>query len=166
MINRHFVTAFLLASAAPAVAQAGSTPGQGPQPLSKVTFMQRIDSAFVAVDSNKDGFADRAELVAAENKGLAARKQAFLKEREAAFRRMDTDKNGTLTLQEFNAVASAQALPKADIAALLSKMDTNKDGKISLAENRAPAMAQFDRADANKDGSVSEAEAKAAEAKR
>ena len=25
-------------------------------------------------------------------------------------------------------------------------IDTNKDGKVSLAENRAPAMAQFDRA--------------------
>jgi hypothetical protein len=165
VINRYFVTALLLASSAPAFAQAAA-PRQGPQPISKATFMQRIDSAFVAVDSNKDGFADRAELEAAENKGLAARKQALLKEREAAFRRMDTDKNGTLTLQEFNSVASAQALPKADIAPLLSKMDTNKDGKISLAENRAPAMAQFDRADANKDGSVSAAEAKAAEAKR
>jgi len=166
VINRYFVTALLFASSAPAFAQAAA-PAQGPQPLSKATFMQRIDNAFVAVDSNKDGFADRAELEAAENKGLAARKQALLKEREAAFRKLDADKNGTLTLQEFNAVASAQALPKADVAPLLNRMDTNKDGKISLAENRGPAMAQFDRADTNKDGTLSvDEERAAARAKR
>jgi Ca2+-binding EF-hand superfamily protein len=166
--NRLFVTAFLASTfiAAPALAQAASAPAQGPQPISKTAFMQRIDSAFVAVDANKDGFTDRAEIEAAETKAFAARKAMGLKEREAAFRKLDTDKNGSLTLAEFNAVAAAQALPKPNAAPVLDRMDTNKDGKISLAENRAPAMTQFDRADTNKDGTLSVEEQKAAAAQR
>ena len=45
---------------------------------------------------------------------------------------------------------------------MLARFDTNKDSKVSLAENRAPALAQFDRADTNKDGSLSVAEQRAA----
>jgi hypothetical protein len=163
--NRFILTAFILASATPALAQAAPA-AQGPQPIPKTAFMQRIDSNFVSVDANKDGFTDRAELEAAESRALTARKAEMLKEREAAFRRLDADKNGSLTLQEFNAVAAAQALPKADAAPILSRFDTNKDGKVSLAENRGPAMAQFDRADTNKDGTLSVEEQRAARARR
>jgi hypothetical protein len=124
--NRYFLTAFLLASATPVLAQAASAPAQGPQPITKTAFMQRIDSAFVSVDANKDGFTDRAELESAEAKAMAGRKQLMLREREAAFRKLDADKNGSLTLQEFNAVAAAQALPTADAAPLLNRFDSNK----------------------------------------
>lgn len=163
MTNRYFVTTLLIALGAPAIAQAApAATAQGPQPMSKAAFMQRIDSAFVNVDANKDGFTDRAELEAAETKAFVARKAAVLREREAAFRKLDTDKNGSLTLQEFNSVASGQALPKADVTPFLTRFDANKDGKISLAENRGPAMAQFDRADTNKDGTLSVEEQRAA----
>jgi len=129
--NRLFLTALLLAGAAPALAQT-----QGPQPITKAAFLQRIDSSFVAVDANKDGFTDRTELEAAEGRALAARKAEMLKEREAAFLKLDSNKDGNLTLKEFNAVAAAQALPKADASPILTRFDTNKDGKVSLAENR------------------------------
>ena len=78
--------------------------------------------------------------------------------REAAFRELDKDKNGSLTIAEFNSVVASTAVPKADAAPFLQRLDANKDGKISLAENRSPATAQFDRADTNKDGSLSPAE--------
>ena len=164
-MNRLFLTAFLVSAASPVFAQAAAAP-QGPQPISKTAFMQRIDSAFVSVDANKDGFTDKAELEAAETKAFAARKSLVLKEREAAFRKLDTDKNGTLTLAEFNSVASSQPLPKADATPILNRFDTNKDGKVSLAENRSPAIAQFDRADTNKDGTLSVEEQRAARTRK
>ena len=162
MTNRIFLTALLMASAAPAFAQAAKPAAQGPQPITKAVFLQRMDSQFTAVDANKDGFTDRAEIEAAESKAYAARKALGLKEREAAFAKLDTDKNGSLTLKEFNAVAAAQVLPKADATQMLGRFDTNKDGRISLAESRAPASAQFDRADTNKDGTLSVDEQRAA----
>lgn len=159
-MNSRFLLLALLASAPviPVAAQNAARPAAAPQPIARANFLAQADSAFVAVDANKDGFTDRAEIEAAESRGLANMKVRSIREREAAFRRLDADKNGTLTLAEFNAVAQAQALPKPDAAKFLNVLDTNKDGKISLAENRAPAAVRFDRADTNKDGTLSVAE--------
>lgn len=161
MTTRFIFLALLASSAVPAAAQ-NARPANAPQPIARAAFLARADSAFVAVDANKDGFTDRAEIEAAETRGMAALKQRTIREREAAFRRLDVDKNGSLTLTEFNAVAVAQALPKPDAARFLNALDTNKDGKVSLAENRAPAAVRFDRADTNKDGTLSVAEQRAA----
>jgi len=138
----------LLVASAPGLAQA-------PAPVSKATFIQRIDRDFSAADANKDGFVDRSELEAQQAKTMAARKASNLRQREAAFRQLDSNKDGSLTLQEFNSVAAAQQLPKADVTQTLSRFDTNKDGRVSRAENQAPAVARFDRSDSNKDGTLS-----------
>ena len=158
--HRFLSTALLTAAASSAIAQNAAAPAQGPQPLSRTTYMQRVDGAFVAVDGNKDGFMDKSEIEAAELKVMNARKTAVIRQREALFRNLDANKDGNLTLQEFNAKVAAAPL-KANATPVLGRLDTNKDGKISLAENRAPSMAQFDRADTNKDGSLSVAEQRA-----
>lgn len=157
--NRILILA-LLASAAtgPALAQAQPAAQQQPQPLAKATVLQQLDTAFTAVDANKDGFTDKGEIEAAEARSLAARKAQVIQGRASAFKQLDKDNNGQLTLAEFNAVIAAQPLPKADAGPFLQRFDTNKDGKVSKAEHRAPANAQFDRADANKDGTLSVAE--------
>ncbi len=164
MTHRFMLTAFLTSVAAAAPAQNNAAPAQ-PQPVSRATYMQRIDNGFVAVDSDKDGFLERPEIEAAETRVLTARKAALLKQREAGFRRMDTNKDGSLSLTEYNAPLVNAALPKANATPVLGRLDGNKDGKVSLAENRAPAMAQFDRADTNKDGTLS-ADEQRARAKR
>lgn len=158
--------AFLLLMASapivPATAQTApaATAPAAPQPVARTLFMARIDRSFVAADANKDGFADRAELTAAQTRELNARKITVLRQREAAFKTLDKDNNGSLTLTEFNAgVVAAPIRP--DAAPILARFDTNKDGKVSLSENRSPALAQFDRADTNKDGSLSVAEQRA-----
>lgn len=160
MTYRFLMTAFLTSAAAVASAQNAATPAPAQQPIARAAYLQRVDGNFVAIDANKDGFMDRAEIEVAETKVLNARKAALLRQREAAFRKLDTNKDGSLSLQEYNALL-AGAPVKANAAPILGRLDTNKDGKVSLAENRAPAMAQFDRADTNKDGSLSPAELKA-----
>lgn len=158
---RIFASVLLATAAMPAIAQtqpATRPAAQQPQPLTKAAIIQQLDTAFRAVDANKDGFTDRAEIEAAETRALDARKAQVLQGREQAFRQLDKDNNGQLSLAEFNAVVAAQAVPKADASPFLQRFDTNKDGKVSLAEHRAPANAQFDRADVNKDGTLSPAE--------
>jgi len=158
--NHLLLTAILASIASPALPQAGTAPPKGPQPVSRTVYMSRIDSGFASIDTNKDGFTDRAEIAAAETKALTARKTQQLKQREAAFRQLDKDKSGSLSLQEFNAALAAQNA-KPDVAAYITRLDSNKDGKVSMAESRAPAAARFDRMDANKDGILSVDEQKA-----
>jgi EF hand len=160
-VTRHLLLSLLLACAAsPALPQAAAAP-KGSQPISRTVYMSRVDSAFGVVDANKDGYTDKAEIEAFEAKALAARKTQLLKQRETAFRQMDKDKNGTLSLAEFNAAAAAQS-SKPNAAPQIARLDTNKDGKVSMVESRAPASAQFDRLDTNKDGILSvEEQAKA-----
>ena len=167
MINRFsFIALLASATIAPATAQtapaARAPAANTPQPIPRTGFLQRVDSTFVGIDANKDGFTDRAEIEAAEGRALATLKARGLREREAGFKRLDKDNSGSLTLAEFNAVAAAQPLPKPDATRFLTQLDTNKDSKVSLAENRGPAMAQFDRLDTNKDGSLSVVEQRAA----
>ena len=155
MTNPLLSTLILVSMASPALPQAGSAnQAKGPQPVSRTVYMSRVDSVFTSVDTNKDGYTDRAEIEAAEAKALAARKTQLIKQREASFRQMDKDKNGSLSLSEFNSALAAQS-PKADATARLNRLDTNKDGKISMVEGRAPANAQFVRLDTNKDGILS-----------
>ena len=161
MTHHLLLTAFLSTAAVAASAQNAAAPASGAQSVTRATYMQKVDNAFVAVDANKDGFMDRGEIESAETKALASRKAVLLRDREAAFRKMDADKNGSLSLQEYNAALVALQPRKADATPVLNRLDTNKDGKISLAENRTPSMAQFDRADANKDGALTSAELKA-----
>jgi Ca2+-binding EF-hand superfamily protein len=153
LTNQLLLSLLLASMASPALPQANAAPVKGPQPISRTVFLSRADSLFAAADANKDGFTDRAEIEAAEAKALAARKANQLKQREAAFRQLDKDKNGTLSLTEFNAVPAQTAKPNA--TATLTRLDKNKDGKISREESRAPAEAQFARLDANKDGILS-----------
>ena len=161
MTHRFLLTAFLSTAAVAAPAQNTTGPAQAAQPLSRAAYLQRVDNSFVTVDTNKDGFMDRAEIEAAETKVMSARKAVALRQREEAFRKMDANKDGSLTLQEYNSALVAAPLRKSDAAPVLARLDSNKDGKVSLTENRAPSMAQFDRADANKDGALSADERKA-----
>ena len=154
-MTNHLLLSLILASmASPALPQANTAPPKGPQPISRTVFLSRADSLFAAADANKDGFTDRAEIEAAEGKAFAARKANQLKQREATFHQLDKDKNGSLSLQEFNNAAPGQNA-KPNATAMMTRLDTNKDGKISRTESRAPAEAQFARLDTNKDGVLS-----------
>jgi hypothetical protein len=163
MSHRLLLVASLTVSVAgPSFAQGAAAPARTPQPIPKAAYVQRVDAAFASLDTNKDGFTDKAEVESAETKALASRKAQLINARAAAFKQLDANKDGSLTLTEFNAQVVAQPLPKPNATPIIARVDTNKDGKVSAAENRAPAIAQFDRADTNKDGTLSVDEQKAA----
>ena len=135
MTHRFLLTAFLSTAAVAAPAQ--NTTGPATQPLSRALYLQRVDSSFVTVDTNKDGFMERSEIEAAETKVMSARKATALRQREEAFRRMDANKDGSLTLQEYNAALVATPLPKSNASPVLARLDTNKDGALSPEERKA-----------------------------
>lgn len=154
MTNQLLLSLLLATVATPALPQAATAP-KGPQPVSRVVYMSRIDQGFGVIDANKDGYASKAEIEAAENKAIDARQARLQKQREAAFRNMDKDKNGSVSIQEFNAAMAARPERRADGSARLARLDTNKDGRVSMVENRAPASSRFEQLDTNKDGILS-----------
>jgi len=149
-----------LAAQAPAPAQGAA---KGPQSITKALYTGEIDKGFNVVDTNKDGFIDRNEMSANDAKVIAAAKAGMLRQSEAAFKQLDKDNNGSISLAEFNAIALARDVRAEDPSKTIAAFDTNKDGKISMAESRAPRLAQFDRADTNKDGTLTVAEQQAAQ---
>ena len=77
------------------------------------------------------------------------------------FNKLDTDKNGQLSLAEFKAAAKVAA--KASPEEALQRLDANKDGRISAAEFKASTLANYDKVDANHDGKITPEEASKAQ---
>lgn len=126
-------------------------------PVPRTEFIHTMDVEFGKMDADRNQIVTRAEIEQAQ------RAAGLFKAREAArllFNRMDSDKNGQLSLAEFERMAITPAAP--DPAPILAQHDLNKDGKITLVEYRTAKLANFDRMDADKDGIVSVAEMKAA----
>lgn len=161
MINRIALVAIAIAAPLGAQTAPAQQAQRTPQPITKALFTGEIDKGFNTVDANKDGFITAAELSANDARIIAATKANMLRESEAAFKQLDKDNNGSLSLAEFNVVAQSRTVRAEEPTKIIGAFDSNKDGKISLAENRAPRVAQFDQADTNKDGTLSVAEQQA-----
>jgi Ca2+-binding EF-hand superfamily protein len=146
----------MLQAAAPA-AKAPATPA--PQSVTKAAVQAQVKSNFDRLDTNKDGAVDKAEAQKAHEANVAAVTKRRNELAAATFAKADTDKNGALSLKEFEAAAP---MPKMD-STWLDTNDTNKDGKVSLTEVNSRAMASFDKVDSNKDGVLSAQEARAAQ---
>jgi Ca2+-binding EF-hand superfamily protein len=151
-------TLFLAATAVAAQAQAPAAP----EAAVRTDFVKNLEASFDKADANNDGFITAQEMQSMEAKGIAAAQEKVDAQVTAQFQKLDTDKNGSLSLAEFKAAARVKA--NASPQDLLAKFDTNKDGKVSKAEYQALPLAAFDRADTNKDGKVTrEEQAKAAQ---
>lgn len=150
----------LIAAATPAAAQtaaaAAAVVPRGPQPISRATFIATMDAEFRRLDANRDGNGTRAEIEANQRRvvALAASQRAA-----ANFARIDTDRNGQLSLAEFT---RATATPvKADPTAVMNRLDTNRDARVTIVEYRTLTLTNFDRLDTDKDGVLSLAEQRA-----
>ena len=82
-----------------------------------------------------------------------------------AFQKLDTNKDGKLSLQEF--MASEPGIKTSQTPdQMLQSLDSNHDGKVSLEEFRAPQTALFNRIDTNHDGVVTPQEYQAAQRRK
>ena len=116
----------------------------------KARMLERLKAA----DTNGDGMISRSEAAAA------------LPELVEHFDKIDADKNGFITLQEFESAMKARHGQHGHDT--LKRLDKNGDGAISREEAQAsPRLAKhFDEIDTNKDGLLSKEELQAAHAKR
>ena len=187
-----------LAQTAP-IAPAPSTP---PAPMvrpmadkvmTRAEMAAMVQQHFTQLDANKDGVVTTAEATAGKENWTAHRHAmgGTPGDPNTAFDRVDTNKDGTISRDEF-AKAHEQRIEKrveirkqrqevakggksADKQAwrmqhgmggmggrMIVMADTNKDGKITLAEAQAMALQHFDKMDANHDGQVTPQERRAA----
>ena len=148
----------MIAAAASAQPAAKPTPQQtAAAPVPRTEFIKAMDGEFGKMDADKDKLVTRAEIEQFQRAtGLV---EARMRAR-ALFATLDTDRNGQLSVTEFERTAATP--PPANAAPVLSAGDLNRDGRISLVEYRTAKLANFDRMDADKDGVVSVAEMKAA----
>ena len=151
--------ALALTLATPLLAQAA------PRPVSRAEFLKANSSRFAAIDANHDGKIDRKEMAATQQRELAGARQQLQQQLAAKFQQLDTNKNGSLSLAEFQAAMPNIATSETPDQ-LLAQLDANKNGTVSADEFRASDVAKFNRADKNKDGIVSPAEARAAAGQR
>jgi EF-hand domain pair len=80
--------------------------------------------------------------ISAEGKpGKKAGKPAGGPNPEGAFKKLDSDSDGKVTLTEFKAAKHNASKPEDKVAAAFGKMDTNSDKNIDLAEFKAWAAA-------------------------
>ena len=145
------------ATAATAPAQPARPGPPAPQPRSRQLFIQTMDAEFRKIDADKDGKLTRGEIEAYQRVVATIGAQAA---NRSLFARLDKDRNGQLSAQEFAAVQAPPPRPNA--APMLAQTDLNKDQAVTLVEYRTGKLVNFDRMDADKDGVVSPAEMKAA----
>ena len=107
----------------------------GVQGQPRLTRQQIMASA----DKNKDGKIGRIE---------------FLERMREAFFFVDANKDGFLTLEEYQRIEGADARG-------FTRADRNKDGKLSIDEFLKAVTGDFDAADKNDDGVLDDEEVKA-----
>jgi Ca2+-binding EF-hand superfamily protein len=142
-----------------ASAASAQTAASQPQSRTKAQVKQGLDVRFKALDANADGSITKAEMETAEASVKREAEARFTKQAEEGFAKLDTDKNGQLSLVEFK--ASIPPVRTRPVDSIIQRFDSNKDGKVTLQEFGAPTLAAFDRYDTNKDGTISDQERKA-----
>ena len=109
------------------------------------------------MDADKNGQVTRSETEAFQRAVAVAESGARAR---ALFSKLDTDRNGQLSMAEFAKAQSGP--PQVNGQPFVTQLDANKDGKVSLVEHRAGKLRRFDNIDSDKDGTVTAAEMRAA----
>jgi Ca2+-binding EF-hand superfamily protein len=166
-----------VAGIAPAIAQTAPQVHRpmAMQPMTRAQVVQRVQTHFAKLDSNKDGFVTKEEAQAARD----ARRVEVTKRVEARgnqrFDRLDANHDGSISRQEFDSARQAMAsrgerghrvamrrMHGGMIGNLFKMADANKDSRVSLQEATSAAAAHFDAADLNHDGTLTPEEMRAA----
>lgn len=160
MIFRELFAAVLASSAAAAFAQTAAPPAKAaansPQPVARQSYIATMDTEFRKIDADKDGKLTRNEIEGYQRAISILQTQ---RRNQAMFARLDADRNGQLSPQEFAAVNSGP--PRINVAPVLAEVDLNKDGIVTQVEYRAGKLVKFDRMDTDKDSVISVPELRA-----
>jgi len=166
-----------VAAIAPAIAQTAPQAhrGMSMQPMTRAQIVQKVQTHFAKLDSNKDGFVTKEEAEAireARRANVANRMEARGDQR---FDRLDANRDGSISRQEFDSARQSMAsrgerghrismrrMHGGMMGNLFKMADANKDSRVSLQEATAAAAAHFDAADLNHDGTLTPEEMRAA----
>jgi Ca2+-binding EF-hand superfamily protein len=144
-----------LAFAASASAQQQQQQQQRQTSATRAQVISQADATFARSDTNNDRVITKTEVEAAQARAFQIAQQNIQTRLAQEFTKLDTDKNGQLSLAEFRAAAPQVRPAGAEVSnQVIQRLDSNKDGKISIEEYRAPILAAFNAADLNKDGTV------------
>jgi Ca2+-binding EF-hand superfamily protein len=158
------VTRFQILASIGIAFSAAAAAQTAPKPIPRGDYLKAVDGHFNGADANHDGFISKAELTAQQQRDLEAAKTRINQQLQASFNRLDTNRDGKLSPQEFMAAAPPLKVSE-NVDQTIARLDTNHDGKISADEFRNPELAKFNKVDANHDGIVTPQEIQAAQGK-
>lgn len=194
----------------PGVAQGTTTvirtpaPGAAPhvrvitnKEMTRADVVNHVGKLFAKLDTNRDGYVTREEADIARDKMIhgmhagmmrgdiekrLAERGIHVGDRGAMFDRLDINKDGNISRQEFTTAHPQMRQERVIVmregvgprgpgapgkqmrmhrmggagfgGRMFEMADANKDGRVSLAEAQSAALAHFDRADTNRDGRI------------
>jgi len=154
--SKTIIGTALLALATPALSQAPAAQ----QNITRAQVQNELTAAFGRVDTNKDGAISVAEANSAQQRTAANAAAEIKKVAQQQFAKLDVDKNGQLSLTEFE--AGARKVNVTSGQQIVGVLDAKKDGKVTMNEFQAQRLATFDSIDTNHDGIITPTEGAAA----
>ena len=171
---------------APALAQVpgGLSAQRAERVQTRAMIPAQVQALFARMDANRDGLIAREEVQAGRQakradaggqrgqRGQRVRGQRAAADPMAAFDRMDANRDGAITRDEFSRqVAQRQQRRSAGLqrsqrggggmglgGRMFEAADANRDNRVSVAEATAAAFRRFDTADVNRDGQLTREE--------
>jgi hypothetical protein len=145
------------------------------QTVTRADVQAQVQTRFVKRDANRDGFLTEEEMMkrGGKMKMRPMGGQHAMRDPNVAFDRLDTNRDGSISRDEFTRNRMAQmerrhmgGQPGAQMnrgrgmrggigmmgGAMLKMADANRDGRVSLAEATSGALRHFDMMDSNRDG--------------
>lgn len=179
MSKMLFAGAALLA-AIPAAAQPGEGRVRPDGPTTRAAIEARVEARFARADANHDGFVTEEEVRLGAEQRRANRQHRRGERRAQLFERLDADRDGSISREEFEARPALRGGGEGRGRRLghrrdrgggmmagfgvraFERLDLDRDGRVALAEAERAALERFDRVDSDRNGTVSVEERQAA----
>ena len=169
--------------------------------MTRAEVVDHVGKLFAKLDGNRDGYVTREEAGSVHDRMMRGMHGAMMRgdlekrlaergvhigDRAATFDRLDANKDGSISRQEFTSARPQGHRERVFVmregkgahgaggpgmrmrmhrmggfgGRMFERADANKDGRVTLAEAQTAALAHFDRADTNRDGRITPDERK------